>query len=77
MASDGPVQILDKEGGNGTHRPVALEEHGSDAKGEITLEYKKTQEMIADGLNKLQGLIAFKDFVKYLGLVTEAEAEQN
>lgn len=45
--------------------------------GEITLEYKKTQEMIADGLTKPLGPIAFKKFVKYLGLMTEVEAEYN
>ena len=42
--------------------------------GEITLQYKKTQEMIADGLTKPLGPIAFKEFVKCLGLTTEAEA---
>ncbi len=41
--------------------------------GEITMQYKKTQEMIADGLTKPLGPIAF-EFVKFLGLTTEAEA---
>ena len=45
--------------------------------GEIALEYKKTQEMIADGLTKPLGPIAFKEFVKCLGLMTEVEAEHN
>lgn len=34
--------------------------------GEITLQYKKTQEMIADGLTKPLRPIAFKEFVKLL-----------
>ena len=42
--------------------------------GEITLQYKKTQEMILDGLTKPLGPIAFKEFVKCLGLTTGAEA---
>ncbi len=39
-------------------------------KGEISLEYKQTKEMIADGLTKPLGPIAFKEFVKCLGLNT-------
>lgn len=35
---------------------------------------KKTQEIIADGLTEPRGPIAFKKFVKILGLATEAEA---
>ena len=45
--------------------------------GEITLKYKKTQEMIANGLTKPLGPIAFKEFVKYLDFMTEIEADQN
>ena len=41
--------------------------------GEISLEYKKTQEMIPDGLTKPLGAIAFKEFVKCLGLITDAK----
>ena len=33
--------------------------------------------MIADGLTKPLGPIAFKEFVKSLGLMTEMEADQN
>ena len=44
---------------------------------EITLKYKKTKEMIADSLTKPLGPIAFKQFVKCLGLMTEMEADQN
>ena len=40
------------------------------------MEYKKTQEIIADGLTKALDPIAFKEFVKCLGLMTEAEAEK-
>ena len=45
--------------------------------GEITLKYKKMQEMIADDLTKPLGPIAFKEFVKCLGLMTKMEADQN
>lgn len=41
--------------------------------GEISLQYKMTQEMIAEGLTKPLGPIALKEFVKLLGLTTEAE----
>lgn len=41
---------------------------------EIILQYKKMQEMIANGLTKSLGPIAFKEFVKCLGLMTKAEA---
>ena len=44
---------------------------------EISLQYKKTQEMIADGLTKSLGPIAFKKFVKHLGLTTEAETAKD
>ena len=33
--------------------------------------------MIADGLTKPLGLIAFKEFVKCLGFMTQIEADQN
>lgn len=42
--------------------------------GDITLQYKKTQEMIGDGLTKPWGPVAFKEFIKHLSLTTEAEA---
>lgn len=41
---------------------------------EIILQYKKKQELIADGLTKPLGLIGFKEFVKFLGLTTKTEA---
>ena len=45
--------------------------------GEISLQYKKTQEMIADDLTKPLGPIAFKEFVKHLGLTTEADVTKD
>lgn len=45
--------------------------------GEIALEYKKTQEIIAEGLTKALEPVAFTKFVKCLGLMTEAEAGHN
>lgn len=33
--------------------------------------------MIGDSLTKSLGPIAFKEFVKYMGLMTEVEVEQN
>ena len=44
---------------------------------EIILKYRKTQEILANGLTKPLGYIAFKEFVKCLGLMTEMEANQN
>ena len=38
--------------------------------GEIKLEYKGTQEMIADGLTKPLGPVAFEKFVDLLGLTS-------
>lgn len=35
------------------------------------------QEMITDGLIKPLGLILFKKFLKYLGLIIETEVEQD
>lgn len=34
------------------------------------------QEMIIDSLTKPLGLITFEEFIKYLGLMTETEIEQ-
>ena len=42
--------------------------------GNISLEYRSTKEMIADGLTKALGPIAFKEFIKSLGLTTIAAA---
>ena len=42
--------------------------------GDISLEYRSTKEMIADGLTKPLGPIAFKEFIKSLGLTTVAAA---
>ena len=41
--------------------------------GDISLQYRSTKEMIADGFTKPLGLIAFKEFVTSLGLTTVAE----
>ena len=43
-------------------------------KGEIKLEYKSTQDMIADGLTKPLGPIAFEKFVESLGLTSVVTA---
>ena len=42
--------------------------------GDISLEYQSTKEMMADGLTKPSGPIAFKEFIKSLGLTTVAMA---
>lgn len=45
------------------------------------MKYKKTQQIIADNLTKLLGPVAFKKFLKCLGLTIKAKAakraEQN
>lgn len=41
---------------------------------DISLEYRSTKEMIADGLTKPLGPIAFKEFIKSLARTTVAEA---
>ena len=43
--------------------------------GEIKLEYKNTKDMIADGLTKLLGPIAFEKFVGLLRLTSVAKAQ--
>lgn len=42
----------------------------------IILKYKKIQKMIANNFTKSLSPIAFKKFVKYLGLIIEIEIEQ-
>lgn len=45
--------------------------------GELTLEYRSTQEMIADGLTKPLGTTKFAQFVKMLGLTSMEKENKN
>lgn len=41
---------------------------------EITVQYKKMQEIIANGLIKVLGPIIIKEFIKYQVLITKVKA---